>query len=205
MLIEDALADMVRFFRIDALSSSVGLKVDFDNCSSHPHLRSVPPARTPNAQLAGRAGRAERRTRHARQYSLPNDRSLCVFIALVVAVPIGAGSETRSTKGSIIRRLPRLPSPRAASSHYLLRQYDPLHRAGEGAGPPRTLPRVRRRGFELLRLFPPDSTNANGLDHHRKVGFQIAAGVQNAARPHFRLPCRQNVSPSVGGATRSVP
>src|SRR5262249_23019876 len=30
MLIENALADAVRFFHIDALSSSVGLKVDFD-------------------------------------------------------------------------------------------------------------------------------------------------------------------------------
>src|SRR4029453_3394297 len=30
MLIENALADAVRFFPIDALSSSVGLKVDFD-------------------------------------------------------------------------------------------------------------------------------------------------------------------------------
>ena len=32
MLIENALADAVRFFHIDALSSSVGLKVDFDMC-----------------------------------------------------------------------------------------------------------------------------------------------------------------------------
>jgi len=30
MLIENALADAVRFFHIDALSSSVGLKIDFD-------------------------------------------------------------------------------------------------------------------------------------------------------------------------------
>jgi len=30
MLIENALADAVRFFHIDALSSSVGMKVDFD-------------------------------------------------------------------------------------------------------------------------------------------------------------------------------
>ena len=30
MLIENGLADAVRFFHIDALSSSVGLKVDFD-------------------------------------------------------------------------------------------------------------------------------------------------------------------------------
>src|SRR5260221_14645492 len=30
MLIENALADAVRFFHIDALSSSVGFKVDFD-------------------------------------------------------------------------------------------------------------------------------------------------------------------------------
>jgi hypothetical protein len=30
MLIENALSDAVRFFHIDALSSSVGLKVDFD-------------------------------------------------------------------------------------------------------------------------------------------------------------------------------
>jgi putative transposase len=30
MLIENALADVVRFFQIDALSSSVGFKVDFD-------------------------------------------------------------------------------------------------------------------------------------------------------------------------------
>jgi hypothetical protein len=32
MLIENAIADAVRFFHIDALSSSVGLKVDFDMC-----------------------------------------------------------------------------------------------------------------------------------------------------------------------------
>ena len=32
MLIENTLADAVRFFHIDALSSSVGLKVDFDMC-----------------------------------------------------------------------------------------------------------------------------------------------------------------------------
>src|SRR5207253_7465038 len=30
MLIENALSDAVRFFHIDALSSSVGLKIDFD-------------------------------------------------------------------------------------------------------------------------------------------------------------------------------
>ena len=30
MLIENALSDAVRFFHIDALSSAVGLKVDFD-------------------------------------------------------------------------------------------------------------------------------------------------------------------------------
>jgi hypothetical protein len=30
MLIENALSDAVRFFHIDALSSSVGFKVDFD-------------------------------------------------------------------------------------------------------------------------------------------------------------------------------
>ena len=30
MLIENALADAVRFFHIDALSSAAGLKIDFD-------------------------------------------------------------------------------------------------------------------------------------------------------------------------------
>ena len=30
MLIENALSDAVRFFHIDALSSTVGLKIDFD-------------------------------------------------------------------------------------------------------------------------------------------------------------------------------
>jgi hypothetical protein len=37
-----------------------------------------------------------------------------------------------------------------------------------------------------------------------RSGSQIADVLQNAARPHFRLPCRQNLSPSAGGALRSV-
>jgi hypothetical protein len=37
MLIENALSDAVRFFHIDALSSAVGLKVDFDMAMSERH------------------------------------------------------------------------------------------------------------------------------------------------------------------------
>ena len=32
MLIENSLSDAVRFFHLDALSSAVGMKVDFDDC-----------------------------------------------------------------------------------------------------------------------------------------------------------------------------
>ena len=51
MLIENALSDAVRFFHIDALSSSVGLKIDFDMGSISRRQRSVPDTRQKDARL----------------------------------------------------------------------------------------------------------------------------------------------------------
>ena len=49
MLIENALSDAVRFFHMDALSSAVGLKVDFDMVSVGDRQRPVSSAGQPHA------------------------------------------------------------------------------------------------------------------------------------------------------------
>ena len=56
MLIENALSDAVRFFHIDALSSAVGLKVDFDMAAIGAGQRSLSPDRPAHARLRGRPG-----------------------------------------------------------------------------------------------------------------------------------------------------
>src|SRR5260370_35232633 len=54
MLIENALSDAVRFFHMDALSSTVGLKVDLWRCWCG--QRALPPARPAHAGLWRRPG-----------------------------------------------------------------------------------------------------------------------------------------------------
>jgi hypothetical protein len=54
MLIENALADAVSFFHIDALSSSVGMKVDFDMAGSHARQIEAGSARSRSRRTAPR-------------------------------------------------------------------------------------------------------------------------------------------------------
>ena len=77
MLIENALSDAVRFFHLDALSSAVGLKVDFDMGPAGDRQRPLPPPRPHDAGVCGRPGPPDlpRPHRHARDRGRDPDRS----------------------------------------------------------------------------------------------------------------------------------